>query len=135
MRRRRSVAIPVLLVAGALGLAVGAAGSGPSAPGSRLWVARTNGGPSDYPQSVATSQDGTRVFVTGYSAHGSGAFDLATVAYDAATGAQLWVARHDNGIGVALTVSPDGSRVYVTGAVRKRPNSWNDMATVAYDAT
>jgi len=38
---------------------------------------------------VAASPEGTKVFVTGDAGHASGADEYATVAYDAATGAQL----------------------------------------------
>src|SRR5207245_2045007 len=50
-------------------------------------------------------------------------------AYDAATGAQLWVARLGGTGGArALTLSPGGTRVFVTGGTGK-------FQTVAYDAT
>jgi hypothetical protein len=53
------------------------------------------------------------------------------VAYDAATGAQLWVTRY-NGLGNegcqanSVAVSPNGKTVFVTGS------AGNDYATVAY---
>src|SRR5690606_33385061 len=58
---------------------------------------------------------------TGGQSVGSGTgFDFATVAYDTATGARLWVARFDGPASRtdrarAVTVSPDGATVYVTG--------------------
>jgi hypothetical protein len=58
------------------------------------------------PSGIAVSPDGSSVFVTGVPA---------TVAYDAATGARLWL--HHSGIayGAAIAVSPDGSGVFLTG--------------------
>src|SRR5262249_53186258 len=72
---------------------------------------------------------------TGYAAV-AGVQEYQTVAYDAATGAQTWVTRYNSGgnsnTAVAIAVTPDGSRVLVTG------NSWGVSrgdATVAYDGT
>jgi PQQ enzyme repeat len=42
---------------------------------------------------VATSPDGTRVFVTGTVEQKGDFGDIETVAYDAATGNELWAAR------------------------------------------
>jgi outer membrane protein assembly factor BamB len=91
-------------------------------PGSRLWVARFAGRAGfDAATSVAPSPDGTRVFVTGASA-GTAGNDFATLAYDASTGEQLWKTRYEvdtrRGATVAgMAVSPDGSRVFVTGSI------------------
>jgi hypothetical protein len=53
-----------------------------------------------------------------------GPFAYATVAYNASTGAQLWIKRWGSGSwALALGVSPDGSKVLVTG---------NDV-TIAYN--
>jgi hypothetical protein len=89
------------------------------ATGAQLWLASYNSGPGfdDYPQAMAVSPDGTKVFVTGWSPSVGTA---ATVAYNAATGAQLWVKRYFSGAGRAITVSPDSSKVFITG---------NDMGT------
>jgi DNA-binding beta-propeller fold protein YncE len=62
--------------------------------------------------------------------------DVLTVAYDAATGSQQWAARFAGGgaasdEGLAVGVSPDGSRVFVTGY---RTGTTIDFLTVAYDA-
>jgi hypothetical protein len=112
----------------------------PVAAGSELWTKRYNGtGDSgDYAAATGVSPDGAEVFVTGYS-FGSTADDYATVAYDASTGVRLWVKRY-NGPGdgfdhaTALGVSPDSSKVFVTG---ESPGSTSneDYATVAYDAS
>ena len=61
------------------------------------------------------------VFVTGGSSGVGSNDDYATIAYDAVTGHMRWVKRY-NGSGNyaddawAIAVSPDGSRVYVTGS-------------------
>jgi DNA-binding beta-propeller fold protein YncE len=97
--------------------------------GARLWVRRYNGpgNSRDDAYAVAVSRTGDRVFVTGSSYGGSATgYDYATAAYDAATGARLWVARYNRTMfddARAVAVSPDGSTVYVTGS-----------DTVAYNA-
>jgi DNA-binding beta-propeller fold protein YncE len=96
-------------------------GAALAAPGGRLWASTLPGG--GYPVG-AVSPDGTTVFV---SAAVKRHFE--TVAYSAATGAQLWAKAHrvaSYGAPYAITVSPDGARVYVTGA--------GGLVTVAYDA-
>jgi WD40 repeat protein len=99
--------------------------------GTPLWVARYSGPGrgDDTANAVKVSADGSTVFVTGFSdGHGR---DYATVAYSAGTGQQLWASRYGgqrDDLAQALEVSPDGSRVFVTGI------SDYDIATVAYDA-
>ena len=92
-----------------------------------MWVAGYNGPAnrteSMFPtavQSVAVSPDGATVFVTGTSEGATTGTDYATVAYNAATGAHLWVARYTgsgNGEDIAgeVAVSPDGATVFVSG--------------------
>jgi outer membrane protein assembly factor BamB len=110
------------------------------APGSELWVKRYNGpGGNDAAYSVAVSPDTARVFVTGGSAGSTSGQDYATFAYDASSGTQLWARRYnghsnldDNAVAVA--VSPDGTRVFVTG--QSALSGFNvDLATLAYDAS
>jgi len=109
--------------------------------GHRLWVRRYNGPANDYDEATAlgVSPDGYTVFVTGFSTVRRADGDYATVAYDAATGARLWLRRYDgpgNGYdaATALGVSPDGSRVFVTGN-SFGSGSGSDYATVAYSPT
>jgi len=110
--------------------------------GKLLWTASydTASTAQNDATAVAVSPDGSTVFVTGYVTGGNGTFstDPSTVAYNAATGAQLWSSTYNAPYGRdwALAVSPDGSTVYVAGdtganTIRSGPN----YATVAYDAT
>jgi DNA-binding beta-propeller fold protein YncE len=108
--------------------------------GTPLWVKLYNGlgNVDDFGKAVRVSPDGTKVFVTGYSYGGAINYDYATVAYDAATGAQLWARRFDGlahgaDYAQALTVSPDGAKVYVTGYANMG-GSGNDYVTQAYSS-
>ena len=65
--------------------------------------------------------------------------DFVTIAYDSATGAERWVARYDgpfHGADAAgfISLSPDGSKVFVAGSSFSGSNDW-DWATVAYEAS
>ncbi len=112
-----------------------------AATGARLWVSRYNGpgNNADVANSVAVSPSGRTVFVTGGSTGRTSGADYATVAYRAATGAQLWVSRY-NGPGnrddgaMALAVGSGGRTVFVTGESTGR-TSGTDYATIAYNAT
>jgi len=97
--------------------------------GARLWVARYGEPMRDinFATSLGVSPDGTKVFVTGDVSSEEHA-GYGTVAYDAATGTELWVALLDGGSAADLQVSPDGSKVIVTGG------NAGDYATVAYAA-
>jgi hypothetical protein len=67
--------------------------------------------------SVAVTPDGSTVFLNGPFASASGRQMSATVAYSAATGTRLWArAGIGQGGSRSLAVSPDGSKVFVTGA-------------------
>lgn len=104
-----------------------------AASGAQVWIAHYNGpgNSQDSGWSLAVSPDGSRVFVAGMSHMGAPNWDFATVAYDAATGAELWASRYDASSvdrAWSLAVSPDGGRVFVTG------ESNGDYGTVAYEA-
>jgi WD40 repeat protein len=110
--------------------------------GNQLWVSRYTGDPGvggNEAYAAATSPDGSRVFVTGGAERSKGYVDFTTVAYDTSTGSQVWVS-HYNGLGNgydqanAIAVSPDGSRVFVTGGSLGQAFTY-DYATVAYSAT
>jgi outer membrane protein assembly factor BamB len=102
--------------------------------GRQLWVTRYNGpGNGDTAFSIAASPTERTVFVTGESAGPGQRGQYATVAYDAATGKQLWVKRYGNGRAYSVAVSPGGGRVFVTGE-SITTSSGGDYATVAYRA-
>jgi hypothetical protein len=110
-----------------------------AASGTKIWTARYDGPAhgEDDAWGVVTSPDGSKVFVTGQSYGGSTGFDYATVAYDSATGKQLWASRYNgpgNGddITISLGVSPDGSLMFVTGTIIGTAGN-QDFGTVAYD--
>ncbi len=104
---------------------------GPRVPGGQLWWKRYDGG-HDFASALGVSPDGTKVFVTGQSG-GLSFRAYATIAYDAVSGAELWVQRYgdfgDINQATALGVSPDGSRVFVTGS------SNGQFGTIAYEAS
>src|SRR5439155_201224 len=109
--------------------------------GGLLWVRRYNGPANgdDAALALGVSPGGSKVFVTGYSTGSTSSYDYATVAYNASTGARLWVKRYNgpaNGADAAfaLGVSPDGSKVFVTGYSNGSTSSF-DYATVAHDAS
>ena len=107
----------------------------------QLWVKRYNGlgANTDDARSAAVSPDGKTVYVTGQSWGGQAStWDYATVAYDAASGAQRWVKRY-NGPGNAydlassVAASPSSGTVYVTGQ-SAGTSTGADYATIAYNA-
>jgi hypothetical protein len=68
------------------------------------------------------------VFVTGTGHQG-----FVTIAYDAATGARAWITRSlASGGGNSIAVSPDGSKVFVTGPTLAS-GSADEYATIGYD--
>jgi DNA-binding beta-propeller fold protein YncE len=116
-----------------------------SQTGRELWVSRNERrGGFDEPVELAVSPDAQRVYVTGTFASADEGYDYATVAVKAATGEQVWLARYDGpsrhrDTTASLAVSPDGSRVYVTGSSTRLYGGGKyavgDIATIAYRAT
>jgi PQQ-like domain len=88
------------------------------------------------PTSIAADPDGSAVFITGTTPNAA-TRDLAitTVAYDPATGAQLWVRRIQKSGGTPrLAVSPDGSTLFATGDSGGSIDSYGEYFTAAYNA-
>ena len=89
------------------------------------------------------SPDGSRVFVTGGRAAPLDSDpthpDFVTIAYDPATGMRLWERRYPYlskfymGSTPVLAVSPDGTKVFVTGSITRTRLDF-DYVTIAYDA-
>jgi hypothetical protein len=120
--------------------------------GNELWSSQFGNGagcngtpfPCDnyvnYDGPIATSPDGSRVFVTMESSNGSDGFTgFATVAYDTATGETKWAVRDEKGKvfcigcnGPVVQINPDGQEVYVTGLADFNSVT-EDITTVAYD--
>jgi subtilisin family serine protease len=110
-----------------------------AATGAELWSRTYSAGSNDEPAAIAVSPDGSKLFVTGLSAAADTGTDAVTIAYDTATGQQSWVARHTGpAAGTdwsnALTTSPDGERVYVTGMTTLAEGGKDDYFTISYDA-
>ncbi|MGH3683044.1 MAG: CARDB domain-containing protein [Natronosporangium sp.] len=87
---------------------------------------------------MAVSPDGSAVFVTGHSLGIGTNADVATVGYQADTGAELWSARYNGPVdsfdgGNVLRVSPDSTRV-VVAAHSFGTGTSRDYAVLGYDA-
>ena len=102
--------------------------------GATRWSATFYGRGYGQPSAIAVSPDSSKVFVTGFTSYPNACCpdQFVTVAYDAATGARLWVARtfnvlHVGSLATAIAVSPDGSSVFVAGEAGRNP------VVVAYD--
>jgi hypothetical protein len=108
-----------------------------TADGSRLGMARFDGGGFGHGTGVAVAPDGASVYVTGYSGPDGANDDYATVAYDPTLAHRRWVARYDGGHGsdeaAAIAVRPDGTRVYVTGTSASANPYSPDAVTAAFD--
>ena len=110
-----------------------------AATGASVWQATYSGptGHSSFPF-MTVSPDGSRIFAAGTTTDSTGAVEFATVAFNAGTGAKLWARRYKlpaGGGANAVAVSPDGSRVFVTGTADKLTNpTYYDSVTLGYDA-
>jgi hypothetical protein len=124
------------LAAAIVGAPIGVASA---APGQQRWVQRFDRiAGTDFATDAAVSPDGATVFVTGGSLSTSENHDFATFAYAASDGRQKWQARYGSvdtfDVASALAVSPDGSKVFVTGTSNSFETS-DDFVTVAYAAS
>jgi hypothetical protein len=106
-----------------------------ASPGTQLWARRFHGlGSFSQPGGMAASPDGSAVFATGLTEAASGHDRYATVGYNALTGAKLWRALFhagpdlSNSVASDVTVSPDSTKVFVTGSTP------DGIGTVAYNA-
>ena len=149
MRTRRSARIGLPAVAaGAAAAALCLSGAAAAStanpgggPGSQLWLSSYSGPDHSFDSANAAvaSPDGSMVYVTGNSKGSNNVNDdYATVAYNSATGEQLWASRYDGpGGGVdipfAIGISPDGGTVYVTGESVGADGGF-DYATIAHNA-
>jgi DNA-binding beta-propeller fold protein YncE len=111
-----------------------------AATGARRWASHDTGPISftdETPITVAAAPDGSAIFVAGTAEGRDRATRFGTLAYDPATGALLWARRSAGAPGAhavanAFAVSPDGSKVFVSGQTSSgRPTVY---ATVAYRA-
>lgn len=134
---RLFVGAALVFVGSLSGPSVPAAAAGSSTP-VRAW-ATSYRVPFDIAQANASvlTLDGSRLFVTGTFYTPTSDWDIVTVAFNTRNGARLWTARF-NGSGNgfdhpnAIAVSPDGSRVYVTGYAQ---TATDDVGvTLAYGA-
>ena len=112
-----------------------------AATGALLWRAYAPLGGSDQGKGIAVSADGETVFVVG---DGTGTFtDITTIAYNAATGEERWMTQYDarglSDIAIAIGLSRDGERAFVTGYSDSgsafQGGTEYDYATIAYDTT
>lgn len=106
--------------------------------GAVLWQATYDGVGWEAGKALAVSPDGSMVFVTG-QVNGPGNDDMGTIAYDAQTGDQLWLSVYNgtgdgDDIGRAITASPDGSMVFVTGESQGTNPNGQDFLTIGYAA-
>ncbi|MGP3964330.1 S8 family serine peptidase [Nonomuraea sp. 3N208] len=110
--------------------------------GAELWSkAYTAAGIWEEAHAIEVSPDGGKLFVVGDSTGTETGSDAVTIAYDAATGQELWTARHTGTAdassagdsGNAAVVSPDGKSIYVAGMTTLGESADSDYFTVAYD--
>nr|MBA2254581.1 protease inhibitor I9 family protein [Chloroflexota bacterium] len=109
--------------------------------GAPSWRRMYNGGAGavgdDNGLDLVVSQDGSRVYMTGYTTTGpNGQLSWLTAAYAAGSGRSVWTRRHADqpgqNVAHAIAVSPSGDRVYAVGYTTGRDDRFKP-ATAAYD--
>jgi hypothetical protein len=105
-----------------------------TATGAKQWIRQysSNGHPMQA-KAIAVSPDGTKVVVVGQKT-GTVRAEMQAVAYDAATGKELWHVVFDqsrHATGDAVTVSPDGSTVWMAASFG---NGFSRTVPLGYDS-
>jgi len=106
--------------------------------GQRRWLAKLACGPiaSDpcWLDAIGLSPDGDTLYLTGRDQTAPDAFTWVTIALDTATASPRWTARASHGVvGVSqLAVSPEGTRIFVSGWVGSSAR-WGERV-IAYRA-
>jgi DNA-binding beta-propeller fold protein YncE len=104
--------------------------------GAPLWQARFDASNFDDPCCLSVSPDGLDVYVSGMSGQGGDA-NIATLAYESATGSEEWRSIYDSGGSEdpqAMALSPDRSSLYVTGAGTPPGLATSNVITLSVDA-
>jgi hypothetical protein len=105
--------------------------------GTMLWSKRTVANPGT---SIATSPDGSKVYVSTGSqgGAGTGAAEPSIVAYSAATGRQLWIGSFSgkgNLLRCEVAADPDGTKVFSTCTTDLSPARYLTLAFNAANGT
>lgn len=119
-----------------------------AATGDRLWTAETVSPRDERVWATSLSDDGSRLYLTGrsgqpYVVGGSGGGVTMTIAYDAATGSQIWAAAYAGDSltqfgsdPVSVDSTPDGERVVTAGNMNYLmgdPMDPRDIVALGYD--
>jgi WD40 repeat protein len=109
-----------------------------AATGHKLWVRSYAGLQYASPAAIATSPDGSSLFLLANTSGQGLNFTFATVKYEAATGDILWQHRYhspgNDDIPTSLAISPDGSTVFSAGSSFRADTGGIDYTTISYDA-
>ncbi len=109
----------------------------PDRLGERLWSKRHGTSDAEAPAGIELSRDGKRLYVAGSRTTGTPR-GFVVVSYDASTGDVAWAtSASPNGLAMALAVSPDDGRVFVTGYGPQASSQGlvSELVTVAYGAS